>query len=118
MPRKHRIEKNGFYHIINRGVARNKVFLDDSDNIKFLEILQEACEDYEFEIYSYCLMNNHYHLLIEIKKENLSAIMQKVNSRYSIYFNKKYKRNGHLWQGRFSSFFYMMKFIFGLLQNI
>ena len=105
MARKLRIEKNGFYHIINRGVAKNIIFHDEYDNIKFLEILQDASQDYGFEIYSYCFMNNHYHLLMQIKKENLSIIMQKINSRYSMYFNHKYKRVGPLWQGRFKSWF-------------
>ncbi len=105
MARKARIEKNGFYHIVNRGVARNVIFNDKYDNLKFLEILQDASQDYDFEIYSYCLMNNHYHLLMQIKKENLSIIMQKINSRYSMYFNHKYKRVGPLWQGRFKSWY-------------
>ncbi|WOE69027.1 transposase [Hydrogenimonas thermophila] len=105
MPRKSRIEKNGFYHIINRGVAREAVFLVDDDFKKFLEILQEASEEYGFEIFSFVLMSNHYHLLMKINNENLSQIMQKINSRYSIYFNKKYKRVGPLWQGRFKSWY-------------
>jgi len=105
MARKLRIEKNGFYHVVNRGVAKNNIFLCDDDFIKFLEIMQEASEDYDFEIFSFCLMDNHYHLLIKINKENLSVIMQKINSRYSIYFNKKYNRVGPLWQGRFKSWF-------------
>ena len=105
MARKVRIEKNGFYHIINRGVAKSAIFNDEYDHLRFLEILQDASEDYEFEIYSFCLMSNHYHLLMQIKKENLSIIMQKVNSRYSMYFNHKYKRVGPLWQGRFKSWY-------------
>jgi len=105
MPRKPRIEKNGFYHIVNRGVARSSVYHNDEDFRKFLEIMDEASLEYDFKIYSFCLMNNHYHLLMEISKENLSVIMQKVNSRYSIYFNNKYKRVGPLWQGRFKSWF-------------
>jgi len=71
MSRKLRIEKNGFYHIINRGVARSVIFKDRDDNLKFLEILQEASQDYEFEICSYCLMSNHYHLLMKIKTKPL-----------------------------------------------
>jgi len=105
MPRKPRIEKNGFYHIVNRGVARGMVYLSDDDFSKFLEILEDASLEYGFKIYSFCLMSNHYHLLMEISKENLSIIMQKINSRYSIYFNNKYKRVGPLWQGRFKSWF-------------
>ena len=105
MARKPRIEKNGFYHIINRGVARDIIFKDEDDNLKFLEILQDASEDYGFEIYSFCLMSNHYHLLMQVKNENLSIIMQKVNSRYSMYYNHKYNRVGPLWQGRFKSWY-------------
>ena len=105
MPRKPRIEKNGFYHIINRGVARANVYHNNYDFKKFLNILEEASLEYGFKIYSFCLISNHYHLLMEIKKENLSVIMQKINSRYSIYFNNKYKRVGPLWQGRFKSWY-------------
>jgi len=105
MARKKRIEKIGFYHIINRGVARNIIFQKEKDNLKFLEIIQDASQDYNFEVFSYCLMNNHYHLLIKTNQRNLSILMQKINSRYSMYFNHKYKRVGPLWQGRFKSWF-------------
>jgi len=105
MARKSRIDKIGFYHIINRGVAKNNIYCDNDDLLKFLEIMQEASDEYDFKIHSFCLMNNHYHLLIDTNKENLSIIMQKINSRYSIYFNKRYKRVGPLWQGRFKSWY-------------
>lgn len=105
MPRKKRIEKIGFYHIVNRGVARNNVYLFDEDFLKFLDIVQNASDEYRFEVYSYCLMDNHYHLLLKMSHQNLSLVMQKVNSRYTIYFNNKYKRVGPLWQGRFKSWF-------------
>ena len=105
MPRKTRVEKAGFYHIINRGVARTNVYLSDEDYLEFLHIVQDASDEYSFEMYSFCLMNNHYHLLLKTYDENLSAAMQKINSRYSIYFNNKYKRVGPLWQGRFKSWF-------------
>ena len=87
MPRTLRIEKNGFYHIVNRGVARDRIYHDNEDFEKFLDITQEASDEYHFEIYSYCLMSNHYHLLMEISNENLSIIMQKINSRYSMFYN-------------------------------
>ena len=105
MAKRSRIEKNGFYHIINRGVAKVNIYLCDDDFMKFLEIMQEASCEYYFKIYSYCLMDNHYHLLVKITDQNLSMIMQKINSRYSIYFNNKYKRVGPLWHGRFKSWF-------------
>ncbi len=105
MPRKPRIEEIGFYHIINRGVERRDIFLDDNDYEKFLEIVDESSEVYGFNIHSFCLMNNHYHLLLQTHEENLSLIMRQINSRYSIYFNNRYKRVGPLWQGRFKSFY-------------
>jgi REP element-mobilizing transposase RayT len=84
MPRKNRIGKAGFYHIINRGVARNSIYHDDEDFTKFLEITQEASDEYHFAIYSFCLMSNHYHLLLKTTDLNLSSFMQKINSRYSV----------------------------------
>ena len=105
MSRKPRIEKIGFYHIINRGVAKANVYLSDDDYAQFLKILEDASLEYGFEIYSFCLMSNHYHLLLKTSDKNLSISMQKINSRYSIYFNHKYKRVGPLWQGRFKSWY-------------
>ena len=105
MPRRPRIESQGFHHIINRGVARNNVYLKEKDFETFLEILQIAKDRYDFVLHSLCLMNNHYHLLIETKHDNLSLIMRQINSKYAQYFNKEYKRVGPLWQGRFKSWF-------------
>ena len=105
MPRKPRVEYIGFHHIINRGVARSNIFLKDDDFKKFLEIVEVAKERYDFIIHSFCLMNNHYHLLIETKRENLSLIARQINSKYAQYFNKEYKRVGPLWQGRFKNSF-------------
>ncbi len=103
MPRKPRVEYIGFHHIINRGVAKSNIFLKDDDFKKFLEIVAEAKERYDFILHSFCLMNNHYHLLIETKLENLSLIARQINSKYAQYFNREYKRVGPLWQGRFKS---------------
>ncbi len=91
MPRKPRVEDAGYHHIINRGVARSKIFLKDKDYEKFLEILEKTKEIYSFNIHSFCLMNNHYHLLIEIQHNNLSLIARQINSKYAQYFNKEYK---------------------------
>ncbi len=105
MPRKKRIDRVGFYHIINRGVARSSIYHDDEDFLKFLDIVQEASGEYGFEIFSFCLMPNHYHLLLKTTDFNLSKLMQKINSRYSVYYNNKHKRVGPLWQGRFKSWY-------------
>ncbi|MGB3751901.1 MAG: transposase [Arcobacteraceae bacterium] len=105
MPRKERITHPGFYHVVNRGVERRNVFLDGDDFDKFLSILYKVCKQYSISLHAYCLMTNHYHLLIETKEPNISDAMKSLNSLYSIYFNKKYKRSGHLWQGRFASYY-------------
>nr|WP_226966501.1 transposase [Sulfurimonas sediminis] len=99
------MEKAGFYHVLNRGVERRVIFLDDDDYLKFLEIVDESAFTYDFSVYSFCLMSNHYHLLVKTMHENLSLLMRQINSRYSIYFNNKYKRVGPLFQGRFKSWF-------------
>lgn len=105
MARKPRVNQPGFYHVINRGVECRDVYLDDDDRIRFLEIIDQSAEQYDFTIHSYCLMSNHYHLLLETRDQNLSLIMKQINSKYGIYFNRKYSRVGHLWQARFKSWF-------------
>jgi len=90
MSRRTRISVCGYYHVYNRGVAKNKIFLSDLDKEKFLEILAEVSREYKFNIHSFCLMDDHYHLLLENKKENLSDGMRQINSKYAKYFNIKY----------------------------
>ncbi|MBD3808589.1 MAG: transposase [Epsilonproteobacteria bacterium] len=105
MPRRPRVEQAGFHHVINRGVARGAIFLDEDDYRAFLEILEVSKERYHFTIHSLCLMGNHYHLLIETKHDNLSLIARQINSKYAQYFNRKQNRVGPLWQGRFKNWF-------------
>ena len=105
MPRKPRIEIAGYYHIINRGVDKRVIFKEPVDYERFEELMCFYAQSYGIIIHNYCLMKNHYHLLIEIQQENLSKFMRQLNMNYAIYFNKKYKRSGHLWQGRFKSWF-------------
>ena len=105
MARKERISQLGFYHIINRGVERRDVFLEAEDYAYFLDLLSEMKKTYNITIHAYCLMTNHYHIVLEITQPNISQAIKFLNSFYSIYFNKKYKRSGHLWQGRFASYY-------------
>ena len=105
MSRKPRLDLDGFHHIINRGVARSNVYRCNEDKEKFLEILCKACRIYKVNIHDYCLMDNHYHILLETTTGNLSLFMRQINANYAIYFNKKYKRTGHLWQGRYKSWY-------------
>ena len=105
MPRKPRIEIPGYYHVINRGVEQRVVFTEKSDYEYFEELMCFYAKSYGITIHNYCLMSNHYHLLVEIERENLSKFMRQLNMNYAIYFNKKEKRTGHLWQGRFKSWY-------------
>lgn len=105
MPRKPRIDMSGFHHIINRGVNRQNIFLCDDDKSEFLRILEFARGTYHLTIHSFCIMDNHYHLLVETCKPNLSLAVRYINSQYAIYFNKKMERVGPLWQGRFKSWY-------------
>jgi len=105
MSRKPRIEIPGYYHIVNRGVDRMNIFRHKDDYEYFEELMCFYMKSYGITLHNYCLMSNHYHLLIEISQENLSKFMRQLNMNYAIYFNKKYKRTGHLWQGRFKSWY-------------
>lgn len=95
----------GYYHIVNRGVEQRIIYKEHEDFEIFLTMLCSACKIYNVQLHGYVLMNNHYHLLIETTQENLSKFMKHINASYAIYFNKTYKRSGHLWQGRFKSWY-------------
>jgi REP element-mobilizing transposase RayT len=102
MVRQLRVEfDNAFYHITSRGNLRDKIFYNATDRERFLEILSRTKERYGFLLHAYALMDNHYHLLMETPKANLSQIMQNINTSYTVYVNRKYQRSGHLLQGRF-----------------
>jgi putative transposase len=101
-----RIEYPGaLYHITSRGNERKKIFLEDADKIKFLEILEDYHSRFNILIHSYVLMDNHYHFIVETPKGNLTKVMHGVNGWYTGYFNRKYRRSGHLFQGRYKGIF-------------
>lgn len=104
MARPLRIEYPGaFYHVTARGNEQKDIFKSQKDREKFLSYLEAATVRYSAVIHAYCLMSNHYHLLLETPHGNLSQIMKHINSSYTTYFNVKRKRSGHLLQGRFKS---------------
>ena len=105
MARRPRIEIPGYYHVLNRGVERRKIFQDPEDYRHFEKLMCTYAKNHDITIHNYCLMSNHYHILLEIDRENLSKYMRQLNMNYAIYFNKKYKRSGHLWQGRYKSWY-------------
>ena len=86
MPRKPRIEIAGFYHIIDRGVEQRVVFKESDDYEYFEELMCFHMKSYGITLHNYCLMSNHYHLLIEITEENLSKFMRQLNMNYSLNF--------------------------------
>jgi putative transposase len=104
MARPLRIEYPGaFYHITSRGNERKAVFKSERDREKFLSYLGSATERYAAIVHVYCLMDNHYHLLLETPAGNLSQIMHHINGAYTTYYNTKRERSGHLFQGRFKA---------------
>ncbi len=105
MPRLSRLVlDNSSYHIMVRGNQKQRVFLDDEDYSIYVKLLKSCKTRYRFKLYAFCLMPNHVHLIVEADKSRiLRKIMQSLNQSYTIWFNKKYGRVGHLWQGRYKS---------------
>ena len=104
MARPLRIEYEGaVYHITSRGNARERIFVDDEDRDVFLAALGETVIRYGWICHAYCLMSNHYHLLLETPSPNLSRGMKLLNGVYTQRFNRNHKRCGHLFQGRYKS---------------
>ena len=92
-----------FYHITSRGNDQRVVFKSKRDREKFLEYIESATQRYDALIHANCMMDNHYHLLLETPSANLPQIMRHINGAYTTYFNIKRKRSGHLFQGRYKA---------------
>lgn len=104
MPRQGRkISASDVYHVIIRGNDRQNLFYEDTDREIFKKRLKETKEKFKFKIYAYCLMHNHVHLIIKINYNDLSKMMNSLESRYSQYLNRKLERSGHLFENRFYS---------------
>ena len=105
MARPIRIEYEGaLYHVTSRGNARQKVFLGDKDYREFLDVLRGVVERSRWIAHAYCLMGNHYHLLVETPQANLSMGMRQLNGVYTQRFNQGHKRVGHVFQGRYKAY--------------
>ena len=104
MPRKARkISQSGIYHVMIRGINRQDLFESDEDRAQFLEIIDLCKTISAFELFAFCLMSNHVHLLIRIMDEPLDAVIKRIGVRYVQWYNKKYDRTGHLFQDRYKS---------------
>ena len=104
MARPLRLEFEGaIYHLTSRGNASDAIFFGDRDREEFLKILGKVIERYGWICHAYCLMSNHYHLLIETPEANLSQGMRQLNGIYTQWVNRRHNRTGHVFQGRFKS---------------
>ena len=104
MARPLRIEFSGaLYHVTSRGDGREDIYLDDNDRELFMAVLGETCELFNWSVHSWCLMTNHYHLLLETPDSNLSKGMRYLNGVYTQRFNRHHSRVGHVFQGRFKA---------------
>lgn len=104
MPRSARIKgPECTYHIIARGNNKQNIFIDNDDKTRFLNTIKKFKIKYNFILYTYVLMDNHIHIIMNSNGEDISKIMQSINISYTYYFNRKYNRTGHLFQDRFKS---------------
>ena len=104
MARPLRLEFSGaLYHVTSRGDGREAIFLADGDRKLFLDVFAGVSERFNWVLHAYCLMTNHYHLLVETPDANLSKGMRQLNGVYTQRFNRTYNRSGHVFQGRYKA---------------
>ena len=95
--------RNGWYHVTARGNNRRRIYFDERDRRHFLQLLEEMSERHSVEVHAYVLMDNHYHLLVRTPMANLSRAVQWLNTAYGIWWNRRHRRAGHVFQGRFKA---------------
>lgn len=93
----------GYYHVMMRGNNKERIFNYNAEKLYFIEQLKDQVEKGNIKIAAYCIMNNHVHLLLHSELENMVEALKWVNTKFAIYYNKKYERVGHVFQGRFKS---------------
>jgi putative transposase len=94
---------NALYHVTSRGDRREDIFWSDADRVVWLDLLGQVCKRFNWRVYAYCLMSNHYHLLVQTPDGNLSAGMRQLNGVYTQRSNQSHSRSGHVFQGRFKA---------------
>ncbi len=103
VPRPPRLQAPGIYHVTSRGNRGQDVFVTDGDRLRFLGLLETICPKSGWIVHAYCLMPNHYHLVVEIGAPTLSSGLRSLNGFYAQAFNRHHRFVGHLFQGRFHS---------------
>jgi REP element-mobilizing transposase RayT len=101
--RPHRVQTPGYYHVTSRGNNGIDIYADDDDRLLFISFLQRVAERSEWELHAWCLMTNHFHLVLENRLPNLAAGMHRLNGNYARWFNERYERTGHLFGSRFKA---------------
>jgi len=96
--------ENAYYHVTCRGNARQGIFANDQDRSAFLDLLNRSRQIYQVQVLAYVLMRNHFHLVVKTPLGNLKEFMRHFNISYTSYFNRRHKRVGHLYQGRYKAF--------------
>ena len=105
MARPLRVEfENAIYHVCARGNARQQIFRDDPDRVRFLHLLSESAARFAGSVLCFALLGNHYHLLVQTRHPNLGRWMQWLGVSYTVFFNRRHQSSGHLFQGRYKSF--------------
>ena len=94
---------HALYHVTSRGDRREDIYVDDADREAWLAVLAQVCTRFNWTVHAYCLMSNHYHLLVETPDANLSAGMRQLNGVYTQHVNRRHGRVGHVYQGRFKA---------------
>lgn len=104
MSRQARLKSStGIYHIMIRGINKEKIFLHEVNKLKLLDIIKEIKKEIDFSIIAYCIMDNHLHLLLKADDDVLAVIMKKINVKYAMYYNRIKERYGYVFQNRFRS---------------
>jgi REP element-mobilizing transposase RayT len=103
MPYKPRDERPGFHHVVTRGNNKQRIFMNDSDRHEFMRLLVQVCGKHGWTIYAYCLMRNHYHLVVKVGDRGLARGMCELNTAYALAFNTRHGRINHLFGKRYWS---------------
>ncbi len=104
MARPLRIEyANALYHVTSRGDRRESIYRDDDDRLIWLDVFAQACSRFNWRCHAWCLMDNHYHIVIETAEGNLSQGMRQINGVYTQKHNRRHELTGHVFQGRFKA---------------
>lgn len=111
--------KGGIYHVIARGNNKEYIFKEDIDKGYFIKQIKETVEGMGYQVFGFALMDSHYHIIIQTLNKKLQEVMHQINNKYSKYFNSKYKRVGHVFQGRYKAILVQdERYLLGLLRYI